>query len=164
MPQPVGQYPDAELVTSAWIASIPGIQIDAVDHELPWDLPVNVNLGYVQVTVIGGTPSSYAAFFRSMVQVDSWVSAPSEDRVYRLQASNIAKTIQLASIDRKAAERGVAISETLPEGGVVTYPNAHVYTAECLTEPHRMVSKDNPMYEGYSMDLMFTWAWNISTP
>lgn len=158
-----GLYPDAELVVCAWILGIPGIQVDAVDHELPWDLNVPVNNGYVQVTVIGGVPNMDVPIFSSMVQVGSWVNAPTEDRIFRLQASSLAKQIQLACYDRVGAQRAVSPAELGPEGFSSEYPNAHVFRAKTLTEPHRMVSKDNPMYEGYSMDMMFDWTWGLKT-
>jgi hypothetical protein len=120
-----------------------------------------MNSGYVQLTVVGGVPLKDAPFFESIMQVDCWVEAPSEDRIFRMQASSIAKQIQFAALDRKNAKRGVTPQPYLWNGETITYAHAHVSSVVCMQEPHRMQSTDNPLYEGYSMDMMFTWAANI---
>lgn len=158
----IGQYPDAELVICAWIMSIPEFSIGYADWRLPWDLDVPSFEGYAQVTVLNGAPDANVPLFHTAVQVDTWVEAPSEDRLYRLQASNLAKGIQYACYDRVNAERGVTPQEILPNGNVVKYPPAHIYTVSTLTDPHQIQSKDNPLYEGYSMDMVFTWTSGIT--
>lgn len=159
----VGKFPDAELVVCNWIQDIPGIEVDGVDHQLPWDVPSPIYNGYVQVTVMSGVPNQYAGVFHTICQVDSWVSAPSEDRVYRLQASALAKEIQYAAYDRKNAKRAVFPQEEGPESYQVNYPMAHMSSVVCMTEPHVIISKENPVYEGYSMDMTFSWTTNIIT-
>lgn len=158
----IGTYPDAEVVAAAWIMSIPGLTLDLADYQLPWDLNVPVLNGYVQLTVIGGPANQNVPIFTSMLQVDCWVEAPSEDRVFRMQASAIAKQIQYATWDRKNCPRGVTPTPFLSSGTTVTYANAHVSSAYVMQEPHKIQSTDNPMYEGYSMDMMFTWSFNRS--
>lgn len=152
-------YPDAEMVAAAWIRSIPGIVVDAVDVQFPWDVnvPPAVN-GYVQVSSAGGVPDQNVPLFHTTVQVDCWVLAPSEDRIFRLRASALAKQIQYATWDRLKAERGVEVIEQLSDGTFITYPNAHVYTAVCLTDAHPLITAENPSYEAYSFDMMFTWT------
>lgn len=153
-------YPDAELVAVAWLNSIPGIQLDYADWRFPWDIEISNDnkYGYLQVTVTGGAPDVNAPYFRSAVQVDAWVASPSEDRQYRLQASKLIKQVQYACLDRKSVKRGVTPVERFPDGTVYLYPAAHVESVYCLSEPHRMQSKDNALYEGYSADFMFTWT------
>lgn len=160
---PIGVYPDAELVICAWIMSIPDIQIGYADWRLPWDLNVPSYDGYAQVTVIGGVPDQNVPLFHTTVQVDTWAEAPSEDRVFRLRASHITKQIQYACWDRQNVGRGVTPVETLDNGNVIQYPGARVYSAYTLTEPHQIQSKDNPLYEGYSMDMAFTWNFGMTT-
>lgn len=159
----LGVYPDAELVICSWIMSIPGIQIDYADWHLPWDLPVAFNNGYAQVTVINGPPEAEVPLFHTVAQVDFWVGAPSEDRVYRAMASGLAKSVQYACYDRVKAQRKVTVQENMPDGTVIRYPNAHVYTAVTLDDPHYIKSRENPFYEGYSMDMRFTWTSGITT-
>lgn len=159
----IGMYPDAELVISAWVKSIPGIQIDSADDQLPWDLAVNPGVnGYVQVTVLNGAPDPNVPLFHTVAQIDCWTMAPSEDRIFRLRASSVAKQIQYAAYDRKNAERGLTLLEQFPDGNYISYPNAHMYTVECLSEPHKIQSRVNPIYEGYSMDMMFNWTAGIT--
>lgn len=157
----VGVYPDAELVICSWISSIPGIEVDYVDHQLPWDLNVPVDNGYVQVTVINGAPDQNVPMFHTVAQIDCWVATPSEDRIYRLKASGLAKSIQYGAYDRVRAQRGLTIVENLPNGDVITYPDAHMFTVTCLSDPHQIVSKDSSFYEGYSMDMTFTWTFGM---
>lgn len=164
MPSHVGQYPDPELVVAGWIRSIPGFVIDAVDHRLPWDINVGAGgNGYVQVNPIGGVADVAVPLFHSVCQIDCWVLTPNNDRIFRMQASGIGKEIQYAAWDRTNAERGVECYETLPNGEVITYPNAHVYTAVVQTEPHPFQDRQNPIYRGYTFDLMVTWAAGINT-
>lgn len=157
----LGVYPDAEIVAAAWIMSIPNIEIDLADWRLPWDLNTPVHNGYAQVTVIGGVPLKDSPYFESIIQVDCWVEAPSEDRIFRMQASALAKQLQYACLDRKNVKRGVLPQPYLWNGQTITYANAHVASVYCMQEPHRMQSTDNSLYEGYSMDMMFTWTANI---
>ena len=159
----LGVYPDAELVICSWLMSIPGIEIDYADWRLPWDLPVAFDNGYAQVTVIGGTPHDEVPLFHTVAQVDFWVGSPSEDRIFRAKASGLAKAVQYACYDRVRAQRKVVVQEALPNGELITYPNAHVYTVVSMSEPHRIQSKDSAFYEGYSMDMTFSWTSGIQT-
>ena len=156
-------YPDAELVACAWIMSIPGILIDYADWRLPWDLDKPDVYGYAQVTVTGGAPNKDVPLFQSTLQVNCWVLANDEDRSHRLKASYLTKQIQYACWDRKNVKRGVTPQEQLPNGNVITYQPAHVEDAYILSEARQMQSKDNPIYEGYSMDMAFWWTCNIQT-
>lgn len=163
MPPVLGNYPDAELVMCAWLLSIPNINIDYADWRLPWDLDMPNVHGYAQVTVINGAPDQNVPLFHTVAQVDSYVLTPSEDRTYRLKASALAKQIQYACYDRIHVHRVVTPKETLPNGEVITYRPALVESAYTMTEPHQIANKDNAMYEGYSMDMAFTWTCGIDT-
>jgi hypothetical protein len=158
-----GRFPDSELVMIAWIASIPEFTADWVDHELPWDLNVPVENGYVQVTPIGGVPSQDVPLFMSTAQVDCYVNAPSEDRSFRLWAKDIAMQIKMACYDREHVGRAVTPVEQGPEGLLVTYPVCRVYDVYCLTDGHYIESKDNYNFEGWSMDFAITWTFNQQT-
>lgn len=153
-------FPDAELVISAWMMSIPNFPVYA-DYQLPWDINEPLDNGYIQVTVINGAPDQNVPLFHTVAQIDCWVNAPSEDRYYRLQASGMAKAVQYAAYDRKKAKRGLTLTTALSDGRVIEYPPAHMDTVVCLTEPHRIQSKDNYIFEGYSMDMTFTWTCGI---
>lgn len=159
----VGNFPDGEVVICAWIRSIPNLSADIVDVQMPWDLNVGNFNGYVQVTVTGGAPDVNLSLFHTVAQVDCWVEAPSEDRYFRMKASDLVKQIQYNAYDRIGAERAVQPVEPLGDGSQVTYRTAHVYTVQTLSEPHRMVSTDNGMYEGYSVDLNVTWTTGIQS-
>ena len=158
-----GRYPDSELVMIGWLSSIPNFTADFVDHELPWDLNVPVNNGYVQVTPIGGTPSQDVPLFRSVAQVDCWVNSPSEDRAFRLYAKDLAMQIKMACYDRVHGPRAVIPVEQGPEGLEVTYPPCRVYDVYCMTDGHAIQSKDNPIFEGWSIDLAITWTFGMQT-
>lgn len=157
----IGVFPDAELVIASWIMSIPDIEIDWADNKLPWDLNVPDHYGYAQVTVIGGAPDQDAPMFHTVAQIDCWVLTPSDDRIYRLKASGLAKSIQYAAYDRINSKRGLTVQETLPDGEIITYPNAVMNSVYAMTEPHMLQSKDNPIYAGYSMDMTFNWTCGI---
>lgn len=156
---PVGRYPDGALVAAQWILDIPGIQIDLADTQLPWDLDVPFKYGYAQVNVVGGVPDQNAPFFQTVVQCGCWVEAPSEDRIFRMQANDLAKQIQVAAYGTKA-KRGVTPMPYEYNGTKVTYQTAHVNSVYCMQEPHDIVSPDNAFYTGCAMDLMFTWTLN----
>lgn len=159
---PVGRFPYGAVVAAAWILSIPGIQVDIADTQLPWDLDVPFKYGYVQLTTVGGVPKEDVPFFQTMVQCDCWVEAPSNDRIFTMQAQDIAKQIQFAAYDRQGAKRGVTPQPYEYNGTQITYQTCHVDSVYCMQEPHNIVSPDNAMYAGCSMDLMFTWTPNIS--
>lgn len=161
---PVGRFPDGAIVATQWILDIPGIQIDVADTQLPWDLSVPFQYGYAQCSVVGGVPDQNAPAFTTMVQCDFWVEAPSEDRIFRMQAQDMAKQVQLAAYDRKHSKRGVTPKPYEYNGTQIAYQSCHVQDVYCLQEPHDIVSPDNQMYAGCSMDMMFTWVPNIQVP
>jgi hypothetical protein len=160
----LGIYPDALLVSMAWIRSIPGLAADYVDERLPWDLNVPVQNGYVQVTEIGGgAPHQNIPLFSSTIQVDCWVESPSEDRTYRLQASALAQQIIMATYDRQHIGRALSLRAIGPEGMDIEYPNAHVFSAYVVSFVHDMPNTVNPVFAGNTMDMTFTWAWDTHT-
>ena len=67
---------NSELVTEAWIRSIPG-WLAGVAGQLPQDTASWVEHGFVTTMVVGGTPHPYGGIRRPVMSIDAWATQSS---------------------------------------------------------------------------------------
>lgn len=140
-------FPTTDLVASAWIASIPGMDSDMVGATLPKDVTKWAD-GFVQVMVVGGSPNLYLPVAQPVVSVDCWAVKPGSDKAPWGRANYLAELIRSATYDPATVQR------TLDLPG--NYPAARCLTVYPTSEPRRVYS-DEAGYARFNMDLAFSW-------
>ena len=144
--------PTTDLVSVAWVASIPGLTADGVGNVLPPDDSLWAHAGYVLVpATVGGSPWSTGPVRRPVCQVECWATTPGSSRPPWGKAAQLAEQIRLATYDRHNFGRPLPISNN-----GVAYAGARVLGAMMLTEPRR-VWGDVADYAGYVLDLQLDW-------
>jgi len=141
-------FPTTDLVASAWIASIPGLEASMVGPTLPKDVTKWADSGFVQVMTVGGTPNLYLPVAQPVVAVDCWAVKPGSDKAPWGRANYLAELIRSATYDHATVQRDLVLPGTYPEARCLT-----VYPA---TEPRRVYSDDGG-YARFNFDLAFSW-------
>lgn len=153
MTAPVAQlHATTDLVSVAWLRTLPGLTADGVATQLPADEKSWAANGFVVVPVqVGGTPHSTMPLRRPVVQVETWATSPGSDKLPWGVANQLAEQIRFGTYDRNTFGRPL----TLAAGGLM-YPMARVLSAKMLTEPRR-VWHDQGDYAGYLFNLALQW-------
>lgn len=151
-------FPSDEMVTAAWIGSIPGLSPTMVGEQLPPDVNADgspapwVQTGFVTVAVVGGTPDAMLPVQRPVIQVDCWATVPGSNKPPWPDANIIATTIQRATWDRYRISRPLTIAVN-----GVAYPTAVVQSAYVATA-FRRIYDDQGDYARYQADLALEWV------
>lgn len=140
---------NSELVAVAWIGSLPDLRPDMVATTLPEDTTKWELDGFVALTIIGGSPSSYIATRNPVISVHGWAVAPGSSRPPWGKASQLLEHICAGCLDEDDLRRTLE----LPAG----YPYARVNEAYPLSEPRR-VPGDQGAYAHFQMDLQLHWV------
>jgi hypothetical protein len=157
---PLINLPTDELVTVAWIATIPGFSADFVATQLPpsankdgtpaaWT--VTPPFGFVTVTVVGGSEDPILPIYRPVMQIDCWATRQGSNKPPWYRANRLAKHISAATREMPAGPRRLAIS-----ANGVAYPPASVQRAQMMTSPRRMYDDAGDMAR-YQFDLGLQW-------
>jgi hypothetical protein len=133
--------PNTELVSVSWLRSIPGI--DNVGTTLPKD----ISEGFVQVTVVGGTPDKDLPMARPVIQIDTWAGKANSNKPPWGHANSLAELIRMATFAPDVSR--------LLTMGVGGYEKARVLSAYPVTEPRRI--PDEGGYARYQFDLQIHW-------
>lgn len=156
-PAPVGPfYPTNALVAVAWIGQrVPGISSSQVATRLPTAFATWADEGFVQVTIITGTPDIDTGIRKPLAQVDCWAATvDAAGNVSTKQptgkANRLAELIRTAT-ELPSAEYGKPV--TMP----ANYAGAIVLSAYPLTEPVE-VPDDPSGYARVTFDLALDWA------
>ncbi len=139
----------SELVTAAWISSIPGFTA-GTGEQLP-DETTWYETGFVTVAVAGGSPDVDMRIGKPVMQIDCWAAAPGSNKPPWQLANNIAEQIRAAAYDRLHFGRPLTLAVN-----DVPYPLARAMTVYVLTEPHRVYG-DSADLAGYSFDAQVQW-------
>lgn len=151
-PVPAGPYyPTSPLVAVAWLGQrVPGLAPGIVATRLPRDLAAWADLGFVQATVVTGTPDVDVPIRRPLVQVDAWAHSPDGVR------PPVNKAARLAELVRVATELPTARYSS-PVETPANYAGAVVLSAYVVTEPYE-VTDDPSGFARISLDLVLEWA------
>lgn len=148
-------YPTNDLVAVAWLGQrVPGIVNGQVATSLPSDVTKWADEGFVQVSIIGGSPDIDLPVRHPIVQLDFWAATVNASgAVSAKPAWN--KANRLVELVRVATEEGQRY------GGPVDMPpgylGARVQAAYLITEPLRMEG-DPSGYAHFSADLALDWV------
>lgn len=151
-PVPPGPYlPTSALVAVAWIGSrVSGITADMVATKLPRDLTRWADLGFVQATVLPGSPDIDTGARMPVVQIDTWAHSPEGVK------PPVGKATRLAELIVRATENDVqTFGQTLSLG-----PNflpVRVQSVYPATEPSE-VPDDPSGFARVTLDLAITWV------
>lgn len=144
--------PHSELVAVAWLKGIPGIPAGAVGTTLPADTSAWLD-GFLQVSVVGGSPHRDVPQHQPVVQVDCWAANPSGARPPWGKANQLAERITAHCYGNVNDALPVQRVVTLPDG----YQPARVQSAYVVTEPRR-IPADEARFARYSLDLQLFWV------
>ena len=151
-PVPAGPYyPTSPLVAVAWLGQrVPGLTPGIVATRLPRDLAAWADLGFVQATVVTGTPDVDVPIRRPLVQIDAWAHSPDGVR------PPVNKAARLAELVRVATEVPTARYSS-PVEMPANYAGAVALSAYVVTEPYE-VTDDPSGFARISLDLVLEWA------
>lgn len=151
-PVPAGPYyPTNALVAVAWLGQrVAGLAPAMVATRLPRDLAAWADLGFVQASVVTGTPDVDVPIRRPLVQIDAWAHSPDGVK------PPVNKAARLAELVRVATELPTAKYST-PVAMPANYAGAIVLSAFVVTEPYE-VTDDPSGFARISLDLELTWA------
>lgn len=151
-PVPPGPYyPTNALVAVAWLGQrVPGLAPAMVATRLPRDLAAWADLGFVQASVVTGTPDVDVPIRRPLVQIDAWAHSPDGVR------PPVNKAARLAELVRVATELPTARYSS-PVEMPANYAGAVVLSAYVVTEPYE-VTDDPSGFARISLDLVLEWA------
>jgi hypothetical protein len=147
MPAP----PSTELVAIAWLKTLPGIPTTSVATTLPGDSSTWSELGFVQVSVVGGSPEIHNPRRSPVVQIDCWACNPNSEKTPWGKAGVLVETIVNATYLLELSN--VTVSLTPAD----TYDRARVLSAYPLTEPRR-VPGDEAGFARLQFDMALSWV------
>ena len=110
-PVPAGPYyPTSPLVAVAWLGQrVAGLAPGMVATRLPRDLSTWADLGFVQATVVTGTPDVDVPIRRPLVQVDAWAHSPDGVKPPVNKAARLAELVRVATEDGAQYGKPVAM-------------------------------------------------------
>mgnify|MGYP001216108092 CR=1 FL=1 len=155
MPIPAGPYaPTNALVVQAFVGSRPGILPSQVAGKLPRDPSAWADLGFIVVSIIGGSPDVDIPVRHPLAQIDAY--AVTLDAAGTVSAKPpVAKANWLAELVRTSTDAGDYYSKpvTMP----ANYAGAIVLGAAVVGEP-REITDDPSGYARVTLDLALDWA------
>jgi hypothetical protein len=157
----VSLHPTSELVTQAWLASIPGsgfsTSMIAAQAPIQEKWPVTDGISsFISMRVVGGSPapvSMEAPLGMPVMEIKCWAARLTSDKPPWYAANQMAEIIRIAMYSRGLGVFGRAL--TIQANGVVYNPAVVIRTV-LHTEPRRIYG-DPRNYAVYQMDMGMTW-------
>ena len=141
--------PNAELLAVAWLKSLDGIPTNGVATALPGDPTTWAIDGFVQVTLVGGTPAVHTPLRNPTAQVDCWANNPNSLKPPWGKAHALLETVVAACYDDGTQQRVFV----MPTG----FGNARLLTVWPVIEPRR-VPGDESGFARVTVDLSMVWT------
>lgn len=149
---PGAALPDGALVADAWLRLVSGLPASCVGPTLPaarrTPAPAWVAEGFVQHTVVGGSPVVDVALRRTVIQLDFWAVTLDNRNPPWGRASALAEAVLLAAY---GTTHELALS--VPAGFAVP----RLRTVVPQSEP-RKVREDAAGFARFTFDALFTWT------
>ena len=139
--------PNSELVAAAYFRALPGVDPAQVAMTLPEDTSKWSDKGFVELTLVGGTPGEYFPSRGPVVSVDVWAVNPGSSKAPWGKAFTLAQTI----LD------GLYGPVPSPLAIPAQFAGARVATAYALSEPRR-IENDDASYAHVQFDVYLTWV------
>jgi hypothetical protein len=149
----VAYLPHDELVAVAWLKGIPGVPATGVGTTLPGDNSTWAASGYLQVSVVGGSPDRDVPMHRPLIQVDSWAVNVNGAKPPWGKANQLAEVVVAAGYGRQDDAAPAQRIVTLP----ANYQQARVHAAYVVMAPRRIL-EDDARFARYQMDLQMAWS------
>lgn len=141
------QRPNSELVAVAFVKSLPGILVDQVATTLPEDRTKWSDNGFVELTIVGGTPGMYMESREPVVSVDVWANNLNSSKAPWGKAFTLAQRV----LDGLYVPVGHSLTLPAPFGPT------RVASAYALSEPRR-VENDDASYAHVQFDMYLSWV------
>lgn len=156
---PIPNRTTSAMAACAWFGSIPGLDPCMTGEQVPPDAEpdgsdapwVAAGLGFIEVTVVGGTPDPMLPVKRPVIEAKCWGVVPGSNLPPWGIASTLTEAIQYATWDRINCARRLDISIN-----GAPYPPVSVQAAKVLTTPRRIFN-DAADYGGFSLDVWMQW-------
>lgn len=146
--------PNSELVMRAWLHDVVGLAAASVGGTLPGDPAAWAADGFVQIAVVGGTPSMYLPVAKPVMSVDCWTNNPSSGKPPWGKAFSLAETI------RPFCYGGIndpAPTQRIVDMPVAGFQRAVVFAAYWTGEPRRRPA-DDARFARVGGDFQIHWA------
>lgn len=143
--------PNSELVAVAFIKTLPGIDSGQVATTLPEDTSRWDELGFVELTVVGGNPGMYTENRTVVVSVDVWAVNRNSSKAPWGKAFTLAQRVISGLYGDVAQEL------TLP----AAFGPARVMSAYSLSEPRR-IENDDASYAHVQFDVQLNWVYVLT--
>lgn len=155
-PIPAGPYlPNSGLVAQAWLGQrVDGLTPSMVAAALPRDVTAWADQGFVQATIVPGTPDMDTGARAPLVQVDCWAVALNAGAVSTKPP--VYRAWRLAELIVRATENDRQ-SFGLPVVLPANYLPARVQSVRPVTEPSE-VPGDPSGYARITLDLALDWV------
>ena len=141
-------FPNAEILTVAWVKTIPNVPSTAVGTSLPGNNAAWATTGFVQVTSIpGGRGNIDTPLQNAQLQIDCWGNNPNSQKPAWGRAASLAQAVYLATFGYQPVPLTLP-ALLVPAGIASVYP---------LTEPSR-VAGDESGFARFTFDLNIAWA------
>lgn len=140
--------PNSELVGVAWVKSLAGIDPGQVAMTLPEVAATWESLGFVELTLVGGSPGRENALREPVFQVDAWANNGTSSKAPWGKAFTLAEAV-LAGTYGEVARRTLVIPGN--------FTQARVLSAYALSEPRR-IEDNNASYAHVQFDLQLVWT------
>lgn len=148
----MANHPTSNLVTIAWLKTLPELAAAGVASRLPKDTAGWSAGGFVQVSTVGGGGGVYSTQLRQpVVSIDTWAVASGSGQ------PPAGKANQLAEIVRAATERTERFP-ALVQPGPGDYLQAQVLGAYLLQTEPREVPDPVGSYAHFTFDLGLMWV------
>ena len=155
-------HPTSELVTCAWISSIPGFPLSTsgvmTQATAQENWPVRSNISQiVTCSVVGGSPgtSDQVPIAKPVMSIKAWAAKLSGSmKPPWFVAAELLEQIRVACYERDYQVFGRILSI---QANGQTYNGATVHGTTVHTEPRR-IKADPRNYAVYQMDVGFTWV------
>lgn len=139
-----------ELAAVYWLKSLPGIPEDRIDVVLPdaEDEFLLVAPGFITVRTIGGTPHMYLPQREPVVEINTWVAYPNDQKAPWVSSNTLADIIINACYDPSNF------------GHVLTHPdyeNIRMMSAYPTSEPTRF-EDDDARYARFVFEMQLYWV------
>jgi hypothetical protein len=144
--------PNADLVGVAWVGGISGVSPAQVATTLPEDNSSWSASGFVELTVVGGSPSLDTQVRHTVFQVDAWASNPNSSKPPWGKAFTLAELVVAGAY---GPSNPLSASRTLVMPAA--YSGARVMSAQVLSEPRR-IEDDESSYARVQFDLQLNWV------
>ena len=144
-------YANSELAAGAWLATVPNLSASNVGTTLPKDVTTWQDVGFVQYSVVGGTPQVDTGMRMPVIMCQCWGRYANSNKPAWALANNLAESIY-------AATHNEALSHaTLAAPSNRAYPAIAIKEAVCVLEPQR-VPDDPGDAARYRVNVQLFWT------